>query len=96
MAQLFSGQSRTKFGDGRFDDSQWFKGPAGSPILRGAALALDCSVVHHHISGTHAIIIGSIEWLDLSWLDKSVRPAVLGYAEGNFGEWSRLPDEAPQ
>lgn len=48
-------------GADRFIDEQWMTRVTGSPLLRGAAVAFDCTMVAKHEAYTHTILVGLIE-----------------------------------
>jgi len=48
-------------GPDRFVDDHWTTRVTGSPILEGAAVAFDCTMVAKHEAYTHTILVGLIE-----------------------------------
>jgi len=44
----------------RFAGAEWETLETGAPVLKGATAVFDCRVVSEIISGTHAVIVGSV------------------------------------
>lgn len=64
--------------DDRFATVNWYKGPAGSPILNGTCAWFDCSMHKVVEAGDHVILIGQVEAFD------SNSAPGLGYARGAY------------
>lgn len=45
----------------RFDHVEWEEGETGAPVIKGAVVNLECSVVSAHREGSHTIYIGQVE-----------------------------------
>lgn len=56
VAQRFSSAS----GAARFEPGVWRAGRTGAPLLPGAAVAFDCTVLAVHDGFTHSIIVGQV------------------------------------
>ena len=61
---VFSAQ-RGLDGDARFTVDQWLSGPLGQPLLRQAVAAFELRAVDSHTYGTHDIIIGEVQSMQL-------------------------------
>ncbi|QFU88079.1 3-hydroxy-9,10-secoandrosta-1,3,5(10)-triene-9,17-dione monooxygenase reductase subunit [Amycolatopsis sp. YIM 10] len=47
----------------KFATVDWYAGPSGSPVLRGALTWLDCDVETVHEAGDHYVVIGRVRAL---------------------------------
>jgi len=59
LSDLFSGRSGVP-SEGRFDAIPWHSGPAGNPILEGAAVSFDCRLSSALLWETHHLLIGRV------------------------------------
>lgn len=50
----------------RFELTEWQALKTGSPVISGCVASCDCTIQSVHDVGTHSIIIGSVEAIDLS------------------------------
>jgi flavin reductase (DIM6/NTAB) family NADH-FMN oxidoreductase RutF len=56
---------RFAYGSGdRFEGIAWHPGPLGSPLLDGALVQLDCTVVQQIDAGDHTVFIGEVRHAD--------------------------------
>ncbi|APX15153.1 flavin reductase [Phaeobacter inhibens] len=62
----------------RFAGVNWYKGPAGSPLIDGVSAWFDCSLHKTVEAGDHVILIGEVKAFDVS-----PHPG-LGYARGAY------------
>jgi flavin reductase (DIM6/NTAB) family NADH-FMN oxidoreductase RutF len=65
----------------RFEGLETDLGATGAPLLRGAAVNLDCRVVAAHESGDHVIYVGRVE--EARWSDREP----LLYYRGTYGSF---------
>lgn len=65
--------------DGRFDEVGWHLGPAGYPLLQGAAAWLECDLHEILSGGDHSIVLGRVRGTGVS-----DEPSMV-YHEGAFG-----------
>lgn len=65
--------------EGRFDEVEWFVGPDGHPVIRGASAWLQCTLHEAHPGGDHTIIVGEVRATGVS-----EQPSMV-YHEGAFG-----------
>jgi flavin reductase (DIM6/NTAB) family NADH-FMN oxidoreductase RutF len=65
----------------RFRHARWTHTPSGTPLLIGALVAFDCTVINEIRSGTHIIFIGQVT--DAGWREEKT----LLYQRGTFGEF---------
>jgi 3-hydroxy-9,10-secoandrosta-1,3,5(10)-triene-9,17-dione monooxygenase reductase component len=70
----------TPAGADRFAGLDWELGPSGVPLLADALASLDCEIVAEHPAGDHWIIVGRVDDLHLSPIN---RPLV--FFAGAFG-----------
>lgn len=59
LSDLFSGRSGVS-GEDRFAAVPWHTGPAGNPILEGAAVSFDCRLSGSFPWETHHLLIGHV------------------------------------
>lgn len=64
LSDAFAGKGDLGFDD-RFALADWHRLVTGSPILRGARVALDCRVTEVSEIGTHSVIFGEIVGIEL-------------------------------
>lgn len=57
-------------GEARFDGDQWGTLSTGSPVVAGAAATFDCRIVSSSEVGTHLLLIGDVEALQVSPNDR--------------------------
>jgi 3-hydroxy-9,10-secoandrosta-1,3,5(10)-triene-9,17-dione monooxygenase reductase component len=67
-------------GADRFAGLDWQLGPRGVPLLTDALASLDCEIVAEHPAGDHWIIVGRVDDLHLSPINKP-----LVFFAGAFG-----------
>lgn len=65
VSDLFSGRLKNLKED-RFGAIPWHAGTTGSPIIDGAIVSLDCELKTAVLWGTHFILIGEVEQIELS------------------------------
>jgi flavin reductase (DIM6/NTAB) family NADH-FMN oxidoreductase RutF len=65
--------------EGRFDEVAWHLGPAGYPVLQGAAAWLECALHDVFPGGDHSIILGEVRGTGIT-----DQPSMV-YHEGAFG-----------
>ncbi|MFJ6327929.1 MULTISPECIES: LysR substrate-binding domain-containing protein [unclassified Rhizobium] len=65
VSDLFSGRLK-HMADDRFAAINWHKSAAGSPVIDGAIVSLDCELKTALLWGTHFILIGEVEQIALS------------------------------
>lgn len=57
-------------GEARFEGDQWGTLTTGSPVIAGAAATFDCRIVSTTEVGTHLLVIGDVEAIQLSPNDR--------------------------
>ncbi|MBN8954580.1 MULTISPECIES: LysR substrate-binding domain-containing protein [unclassified Rhizobium] len=65
VSDLFSGRLK-HLGDDRFAAIGWHGSSNGSPVIDGAIVSLDCELKTALLWGTHFILIGEVEQIELS------------------------------
>lgn len=65
VSDLFSGRHK-HLNDDRFGAVAWHAGATGSPIIEGAIVSLDCELKTAVLWGTHFILVGEVEQIELS------------------------------
>src|ERR1700682_3503292 len=78
IAERFTGKDGLKGAD-RFAGAQWITRVSGVPLLAGALAAIDCEVEDIVERHSHAIVIGRVQYLQLS-----TRTAALAYWQGPY------------
>ena len=68
----------------KFDDARWSQG--GSPLLLTAFASFDCKIERHVETGTHGIMFGAVEAVQLS--DAETMPLL--YGDGGYGAFALL------
>ena len=75
LSNVFSSKERE---DTRFDDLEFEAAVTGAPIIPGAKVNLDCTLVALHTAGDHVLCIGQVEYVKIS----DVKPLV--YYQGGY------------
>lgn len=65
ISEVFAGRHPSGTTD-RFACAEWAVLATGSPALVGAAAVLDCRLAEHHRFGSHTLLIGTVEGVDLN------------------------------
>lgn len=65
VSDLFSGRLK-HLNEDRFGEIPWHPGATGAPIIEGAIASLDCELKTALLWGTHFILIGEVEQIELS------------------------------
>jgi flavin reductase (DIM6/NTAB) family NADH-FMN oxidoreductase RutF len=78
IAERFTGKGGLK-GAARFAGAEWMTRASGVPLLVGALAAIDCEVEDIIERHSHAIVIGRVQYLQLS-----TRTAALAYWQGQY------------
>ncbi|THF59096.1 LysR substrate-binding domain-containing protein [Ollibium composti] len=65
VSDLFSGRLK-HLNEDRFGEIPWHSGVTGAPIIEGAIASLDCELKTALLWGTHFILIGEVEQIELS------------------------------
>jgi len=65
VSDLFSGRLKHLNGD-RFDAIGWQSGATGAPMLDGAVVSFDCELKTALLWGTHFLLVGEAEQIELS------------------------------
>lgn len=73
--------ARKPDGDARFANGSWRTGASGLPMLDGAVASIVCRVHDTVEFGTHALLIGRVEALDVE--EQPLAPLI--YLSGQFG-----------
>ncbi|MGF6771797.1 flavin reductase (DIM6/NTAB) family NADH-FMN oxidoreductase RutF [Paraburkholderia sp. GAS199] len=82
-AELAVAFSRKPDGDARFGNGAWRTGESGLPTLDGSVASITCRLHDLVEYGTHAILIGAVEHLEVD-----TQPAApLVYLSGQFGSF---------
>ncbi|MFC4347026.1 flavin reductase family protein [Kordiimonas lipolytica] len=71
----------------RFSGGDWFTAKSGAPLLNGALVSFDCTVESILDAGSHAIVIGNIEAVEIGASDV-LDP--LCYLDGKWGTFQNL------
>lgn len=53
-------------GEDRFREGEWGAGPSGTPFLRDAQASFFCRYETHLDYGTHAVVIGAVEQVEIA------------------------------
>ncbi len=92
LAKCFGGFDPNISGEQRFSKGCWHQGLLGVPILKGAILTFECSLVEALPAQTHFILVGAVKQIHKS--AQAPMAATLLYADGAFGQLSPLAHEA--
>ncbi len=94
IAKCFGGFDPNVTGEQRFLKGCWQQGALGTPVLKDAILAFECTLVEALPAQTHFILIGAVKQIHSSALTsvETTAPTLL-YGDGTFGQLSPL--EAP-
>jgi flavin reductase (DIM6/NTAB) family NADH-FMN oxidoreductase RutF len=87
QAPLAAAFSRKPDGDARFATGRWRTGTTGVPVLEDGIAAIECRLHDVVEFGTHAILIGVVEAVDID----ADLPAPLIYLSGQFGSFHAAP-----
>lgn len=68
----------------KFTEGSWLQASTGAPVLRNALVSFDCRVASAVDVGTHGILFGAIEAVQIQ--GSGARPLL--YAHGGYGEFS--------
>lgn len=86
QAELAGAFARKPDGDARFLNGTWREGPLGLPVLENAVASIVCRLHEQVVYGTHAILIGAVEHLEIA--SEPVPPLI--YLSGEFGRFGPL------
>jgi flavin reductase (DIM6/NTAB) family NADH-FMN oxidoreductase RutF len=81
-ARRFAGMDGVT-GDDKFDPGDWKTGDLGVPVLTTGLQSFACRVVSAHKEGTHFIVVGRVEEMQINERDQA-----LMYRDGAFGIFS--------
>ncbi len=76
----------------RFSEGIWFEAATGAPLLKGALVGFDCSVESILDAGSHAIVIGNIEAVNMPEASAENLDDPLCYINGDWATLQVLPD----
>lgn len=79
ISDTFAGRLGER-GEGRFDCAHWTRSETGVPMLADALVAFDCRLLDQHMIGTHHVLFGSVEAVQLSTPGKPLIYANRSYA----------------
>lgn len=65
LSDIFAGRTRHRLEE-RFASSEWTKLATGAPALSSALVAFDCRLVEAKEIGTHLIVIGTVEAVEIA------------------------------
>jgi len=83
LADLFASKERE---DTRFDGLEFDEAKTGSPLLPGAKVNLDCTLVALHDAGDHVLCIGRVEHVEI----RDLEPLV--YYQGRYRDLAKNGD----
>jgi flavin reductase (DIM6/NTAB) family NADH-FMN oxidoreductase RutF len=86
QADLAGAFARKPDGDARFLNGTWREGALGLPVLENAVASIVCRLHEQVVYGTHAILIGAVEHLEIA--SEPVPPLI--YLSGEFGRFGPL------
>ncbi len=92
VSDTFAGRLKAPGGD-KFACARWQKLANGSPALKDACAAFDCTVLSHSRSGTHDIFIGQVVDVELA-ATASAEAKALVHANREYGR--ALPLHVPR
>ena len=87
QAALAAAFSRKPDGEARFTTGRWRTGTMGLPVLEDGIAAIECRLHDVVEFGTHAILIGVVEAVDVD----ADLPSPLIYLSGQFGSFDATP-----
>ena len=86
QSDLAGAFARKPDGDARFLNGTWREGALGLPVLENAVASISCRLQNQVTYGTHAILIGAVEHLEIA--SEPVPPLI--YLSGEFCRFGPL------